>query len=52
METNFSKVPRPYFFARFKNKLGFADGILHISRTKNNTLLTLTEPRWGCTNLN
>jgi small subunit ribosomal protein S11 len=34
---------RPQLFSNFKNKFGAVDGILHITLTKNNTLLTLTD---------
>jgi len=43
MRKEFIKLTRPYFFARFQNKLGLADGILHVTLTRNNTLLTLTD---------
>jgi ribosomal protein S11 len=43
MLKEFFKPTKPYFFARFQNKLGLADGILHITLTRNNTLLTLTD---------
>jgi small subunit ribosomal protein S11 len=43
MNTNFRKVTRPQFFAQFQNQFGRADGILHITLTRNNTLLTLTK---------
>ena len=36
-------LTRPQLFARFRNKLGPADGILHVTITRNNTLLTLTD---------
>lgn len=38
------KLTRPYLFSQFKNQFGPADGILHLTLTKNNALLTLTEP--------
>ena len=43
MQTEFGKFTRPYFFAHLQNELGLADGILHITLTRNNTLLTLTD---------
>jgi len=38
-----STLTKPQLFARFRNKLGLADGILHVTITRNNTLLTLTD---------
>ena len=38
------QLTRPYLFTRFQNQLGPADGILHVTLTRNNTLLTLTDP--------
>jgi small subunit ribosomal protein S11 len=43
MKKEINQLARPYLFARFHNKFGPADGILHITISLNNTLLTLTE---------
>jgi ribosomal protein S11 len=43
MQKKLNKLAKLYLYAHFKNKLGLADGILHITLTRNNTLLTLTE---------
>ena len=34
---------RPQLLTSFQNKFGSVDGILHVTLTKNNTLLTLTD---------
>jgi small subunit ribosomal protein S11 len=44
MKNESIQLTRPYLFARFHNQLGPADGILHVTLTRNNTLLTLTDP--------
>jgi small subunit ribosomal protein S11 len=44
MRKEFGKLTRPQLYARFQNQLGSSDGILHTRMTRNNTLLTLTDP--------
>jgi len=43
MKKELGPLTRPYLFTSFHNKLGPSDGILHVTLSRNNTLLTLTD---------